>query len=301
MAQRLLSAARAVWALLRDAGRAWLDDRAPRLGAALAFYTVLSFAPLLIVTVGVASLVFGREQLKATLLAQMEGVVGTAGRDLVTMLLSSAFEAYSFNADLTASLIGGVMLLFGASVALAQLNAALATIFGSDEERGVGEFVAARLSSLGMVLAAGVLMLVSLLARLGRVEFSDFLATRLRLPGWGLELFDLLLSLVLVAALFAFLYRGFPSTRVQWRDVWLGSLVASLLFMLGRSLLSLVLDNSRATSAYGAAGSLVAFLLWINAAAQIFFYGAELCKVYRDRYGSCAGAREAPTAERRDT
>ena len=284
---------KATFKLFSQAVQTWQAHNAPRLGAALAFYTVLSLAPLLIVAVSVAGLFFSQIDVQERIIDQVQLLVGQDNMEVVQLLRTlfrNAFDAYSASDAILPSLIGLGALLFGASIVFNELRAAMNTIWevkAPDAFReGVINLVKNRLIALAMVAGIGFLLLVSLVLSTGATAFSSFLSDQLSIAEPFVNAFDVTVSVVIVSLLFSLLYKYLPSARVSWWDTWLGAIVTALLFSAGKWLISLYLSRSVVASAYGAAGSLVIFLLWVYFSAQIFFFGAAFCRVYAERHGS---------------
>jgi len=278
---------KAIWVLMRDSVWEWVGDRASRKGAALAFYTVFSLAPILIVAIAIAGLFFGQDAARGEIYAQVSDLLGPEGaRAIEAMVMSANHPA----AGLVATVIGMVTLFVGATTALAELKDGLDQIWDVPPERtsGFWYFVRTRLLSIGLILSIGFLLLVSLVLS----AVLTALAKR-----WGpadatgavLESVNFLFSFALVTVLFAMIYKILPSARIAWRDVIIGSLVTALLFSVGKFAIGLYLGNSAIASSYGAAGSVVLVLVWVYYSAQIFLLGAEFTKVYAHRYGSRRG------------
>jgi membrane protein len=290
---------RFAWRVLRAAVRGWQQHRVPRLGAALAFYTVLSLVPLVVIAVGVASLVFARQQIQGQLVAQVQMVVAPSGADLARTLFHNAYSAYRPSAGVIASALGVGALLFGASAVLAQLKSALNTIWGAGGKRtgGIAKVVLDRLLSFALVFAVGFLLLASLLFNAAVTAFNHYVSHTVGVPAELLSAIDGGATLVLAALLIGVLYRYLPDTSVRWRDVWPGSVTAAVLFTAGKWVLGRYLGHSAIASAYGAAGSLIIVLLWLYYSAQIFFLGAELARATADER---RGRGHTPLARRGD-
>lgn len=289
------SSPRAVYELLRDTVNSWLDDYAPSMGAALAYYTVFSIAPLLLIVISVAGVVFGPDAARGEVVAQLQGLLGPDGaKTIETMLLAVSKPAAS---ALTA-VLGVFVLLVGATTVFAELQSALDRIWRVPERRktsGILELLRARLLSFGMILGIGFLLVVSLL-----LSAAISALGRLWGPLFGAEeaighVLDTVVSLVLVTLVFAMIYKIMPRAKVRWPDVWLGAAVTSLLFTLGKFLIGLYIGKSGIANGYGAAGSLVVLLLWVYYSAQIFLLGAEFTWHYARRFGS---RRDEAAAER---
>ena len=257
----------------------WNEDDAPRLGAALAFYTILSVSPLVILLVAAAAIVFSKSSAEVHLLSQVQGMAGTEGREAVRSMLASGQKE---SAGIFATLIGFITLLFGASGVFAELRSALNTIWEAPPKRssGVWSLIKGRIFSLGMVLSVGFLLFVSLIASAGFDAVAKFSGDVLPISPLVMEGLNFVFSFVGIAVLFGFILKYLPDTHVDWKDVRFGATFTALLFTLGKSLLALYLGKASPGSAYGAAGSLVAMVIWVYYSAQIFFFGAEFTHVY---------------------
>jgi membrane protein len=260
----------------------WTDNNAPRLSAALAFYTILSISPLVIFAITVVSLVFSRSSAQGLLLAQAHSLLGSSGKDAVESMLRYGTK---HSGSILSSLLGLVTLVFGASGVFTELRAALNTIWKVTPKEGSGLWTLARerLFSFGMVFSVGFILLVSLLASAVLAAITKFFSSLLPVSGIVPHLMDAAISFVGVTFLFAMVLKYVPETEIDWRDVRLGAVVTSFLFTAGKSLLALYLGMTTPGSAYGAAGSLVAMVIWVYYSAQIFYFGAELthaCALY---------------------
>lgn len=260
-------------------------DRAPRLGAALAYYTVFSLAPLLIVAIAIAGFFFGQEAARGELLGQARGRIGQQGAEAIQGLIENANQRRT---GIIATVIGIVTLLFGASGVFGELQGSLNAIWGVEPrpDRGIWGIIQDRFLSLTLVLGTGFLLLVSLI--LSSVLSALSTGFQGMLPGseaiW--QVVNFLISFGITTLLFGAIYKLIPDAQVAWRDVWIGAIVTSLLFSLGRFLIGLYLGSSSTTSVYGAAGSFVVILIWVYYSAQILFLGAEFTQVYANSYGS---------------
>jgi membrane protein len=269
--------------LLKVAAMGWIDDKASRLGAALAYYAAFSLAPLLIIIIAVAGLVFGKDATKAHVLAQMQDLVGKEGGEALQAMMISANKPES---GIVAGIMGVVMLLVGAAGLFGQLQDALDTVWGVEPRsgRGIVGFIRDRFLSISMVMGTTFLLLVSLvisaiLSAVGGM-FGNYLAGILG------QTTNIVLSFGFITLLFAMVYRFLPDAIIAWKDVWLGALITSLLFTLGKQLIGMYLGYTATSSAYGAAGSFAVLLIWLYYSSQIFLFGAELTKAYAMRYGS---------------
>lgn len=267
--------------LLKTTYKNWSSHNAPRLGASVAFYTLLSFAPLLILTIAVIALVFDRHSAQAGLIDQARQMIGDRGADTVKSLLQNAQKPSS---GVLASIIAFITLLFGASGVFTELRDALNIIWDAEpkDEAGLIGMVKQRLFSFGMVLSVGFLLLVSLIISAGLAVVGKFFRQLLPLPPFVFEAVNFVVSFVVITFLFALLFKYVPARHIPWRDVRIGALGTALLFTIGKVLLGLYLGKASVGSSYGAAGSLVAVVVWVYYSAQIFFFGAEFTRVYAD-------------------
>ena len=286
-----LSAAQ-LWRLCVQAVEGWLDDRASSMGAAIAYYTMFSIAPLLLIAISVAGLIFGREAASGEVLSQLRGLMGEAGALAVqTMLEGTSHPAKSLAATLT----GTALLLVGATTVFAELQDAMDRIWRvptRGRASGLWGLVRARLLSFGMILGIGFLLMTSLVLSAAIAAFGRWAGPRL--TGWEVlaTTLNFAISYLLVAVMFALIYKVMPRARIAWRDVWLGALVTALLFNIGKQLIGLYIGKSGVTSAFGAAGSLAVVLLWVYYSAQIFLLGAEFTWAYAHTFGSCRERRD---------
>jgi membrane protein len=273
-----------LWGLLKETANDWLKDNVSRMGAALAYYSVFSVAPLLLVAISIAGVFFGEQAARKELHHRIADAVGPPVAVAVEDILS---EVHENGNSVTGGIIGLAILLFGASGVFAELQDALNAIWKVESKPGSGPWgvVYHRLISFTVVLGTGFLLLVSLAiaALLAGVQN----ALRQQMPGgdWLWWTVDLLASVCVVAGLFALIYKTLPNTQVRWRDVWLGSVLAALLFTLGKYLIGLYLAKGAVASAFGAAGSVIVLLVWVYYSSQIALFGAEFCHVYARSQG----------------
>ena len=265
--------------LLKQSFTDWNSHNAPRLGAALAFYTILSISPLVIFVVAAVSVFYDRATAQAHLLSQIQSMMGQQGREAVESMLASGQKASS---GIIATLIGLATLLFGASGVFGELRSALNTIWEVSPAKSSGfwGFLRERLFSIGMVISVGFVLLVSLLASAGLALATTFLNHLLPVPAAGLAIINFLFSFAGIAVLFALILKYVPEATVSWSDVRLGAIVTALFFTIGKTLLGLYFGKASPGSAYGAAGSLVVMIVWVYYSAQIFFFGAEFTHVH---------------------
>ena len=276
--------------LLKSTFEAWLDDHAPTMGAALAYYTLFSMAPLLLIAISVAGAVFGVDAARAEMLAQLQGLLGREGADAVASLLRSVQRNEQ---SISGTVIGSVLLLIGATTVFAELQDALDRIWKVPPRPEVDVpvnawwlLLRARLVSFGMILGIGFLLMVSLAVSAALAAWGRWWA-----PAFGswetlLQLANHAFGFVMTAGLFALIYKYMPRQRVAWPDVWLGSAVTALLFTLGKAAIAWYIGSSGLTTGFGAASSVVVLLVWVYGSAQLFLLGAEFTWVFAHRYGS---------------
>jgi membrane protein len=282
--------------LLKKTSSNWSAHNAPRLGASVAFYTLLSFAPMLVLTVAVAALVFNHEKAQTGLIDAARQMIGARGADTVTSLLANAQNASS---GLMASVIAFFTLLFGASGVFVELRDALNIIWDAtpQDESGVLGIIKQRLFSFGMVLAVGFILLVSLVLSAGLAVLGKFFGPLLPLPAAVFHVINFVISFIVITVLFALLFKFVPARHIAWRDVRIGAIGTALLFTIGKFLLGFYLGKASVGSSYGAAGSLVAVIVWVYYSAQIFFFGAEFTRVYAEnRAGAGLQKHEAASS-----
>lgn len=277
--------------IVGQAALAWIQHDASTMGAALAFYTVFSVAPILIIAIGVLGLVIGRETVQAGLLPQMQILFGDAGASAVqTLLLSASLMGKSR----VATIIGVATLLVGASSVFVELQNSLDRIWGVPARgrmSGFWQIVRARFLSLGLVFGVGFLLMVSLLVSTVLAALDAWIGSFLGEWRTLLLVVDVTLSLSITAVLFAFVYKYIPQAKMEWGDVWVGALVAAALFNIGKLAIGYYLGRSAFASIYGAAGSLLVLLLWAYYSAQIFLFGAEFTKTFSFISGTRKGQK----------
>lgn len=274
------------WRVLKQVVMSSLSDDVPSMGAALAYYTVFSLAPLLLIVVSVAGLVFGEDAARGEIQTQLQDLMGKNSAGAVQELLAGVREPAE---GLTATAVGVLLLFIGATTVFAELQSALDRIWRvvrPETDSAWFSLVRARLLSFGMILAVGFLLIVSLIssamvAAVGR-RWDSTLAAWPELFG-AVNSFS---SFLLVATLFAMIYKVMPRLRIAWGDVWLGALLAALLFTAGKALIGAYIGRSGVASGFGAAGSLVVVLLWVYFSAQILLIGAEFTHIYARTWGS---------------
>ncbi len=263
----------------------WNHDKAPRHGAALAYYTVFSIAPLLVIVIAVAGLVFGQQAAEGRIIAQIQELVGQQGAQFIQTLLQNARKPSS---SIVASIIGVVTLLIGALGVFGQLQDSLNTIWEVQpkEGRGIIGVIKDRFLSFAMVLGTAFLLLVSLVISAALTAFDKYFDGRLPMSVNLLQTANFFISLGVVTALFAIIFKYLPDAKIRWRDVWMGAMLTALLFTIGKFLLGIYIGHGSFGSTYGAAGSLVIVLAWVYYSAQVLFFGAEFIRVYACRHGA---------------
>lgn len=286
-----------VWNLGRDSIDGWMRHNVARTGAALAFYTVFSLAPVLILSIAIAGFFFGEKAARGEIVEQIRGLIGAPGANAVQAVLQNVNRP---GAGIIATLISALTLFIGANTALAELKAGLDQIWDvpSEKRTGFWYFLRTRVLSASLILALGFLLLVSLvvsaaLTALERLWGGE--AVLSLVVGW----LNIAFSFGLVVVLFGTIYKVLPSTRIAWRDVLVGAVVTAVLFTVGKFAIGAYLGNSGLAGTYGAAGSVVLLLVWVYYSAQIFLLGAEFTRSYAYQLGSlCPGrrAREAKAA-----
>jgi membrane protein len=274
-----------MWQLLKDTYADWSRHQAPKLGAALAYYTVLSLAPLVVVVIAVIGLVYGADAARGDIVRQIQDMVGRDGAAAIQTVIANANQPKS---GILATLLGLVTLFLGASGVFVELRDSLNKIWEvpPHPDGGIWRTVRERFLSFGMVLAIGFLLLVSLVLSAAIAAASTFLNGLMPIPAWVLHAVNSVLSLVVFTGMFAMIYRFLPDTNITWRDTLLGAAFTSVLFTVGKLGIGLYLGKAGVASAYGAAGSLVIVLVWVYYSAQVFFFGAEFTHVYALRKGS---------------
>lgn len=261
-----------------------MADKAMRLSAALAYYSVFSLAPLLIIAISIAGAIFGEDAARGAIEGQLTETVGRESAIAVQGMLKSAGQDGSSG---MMALVGFAILLVTASGVFAQLKDAMNTVWGLEQKPGQGikGIVKARLLALSMVLVIGFLLLISLVLSAGTAAVTNWLGDTLPIPGFIFQLISLAVSIGVVTVLFAMIFKILPDAEVQWKDVWSGAFLTAALFSIGKLLLALYLGRESAASAYGAAGALILLLSWVYYSANILLLGAEFTKVYARHRG----------------
>jgi membrane protein len=280
------------WKLVKEAASGWIDDAAPSMGAALAYYTVFSIAPLLLLLIALAGLFFGDEAARGEIVGQLGGMMGKEGASAIEGLLKSTSDT---GGGIIATIVSFVTLLIGATTVFGELQTDLDRIWKAPKAarpEGIWGLIRTRILSFGLILGIGFVLIVSLalstaLAALGKWWSGAF-------GNWTilLQVVNFVVSFGVITAMFALVNKFMPSVPVQWRDVWIGSAVTALLFTIGKFLIGLYIGKSSIASGFGAAGSLIVVLVWVYYSTQIFLLGAEFTYVYAHREGSRVGQPE---------
>jgi membrane protein len=286
-----------VWILIKETFAQWSEDKAARLGAALAYYAVFSIGPLLVVVTALAGLFFGQEAVRGEVTGALKDLLGDAGATGIEAMLAQASQQRQGSLALA---IGAATLVFGAVGVVVQLKDALNTIWDVDarKESGAWAFIRAYVISTAAVLALAFLLLISMLFAAAVSALGGLL-----FPGVGAAIaqtFNLALNFVAMTLIFAMMFKWLPDVEVAWKDVVIGAMVTALLFTIGHFLIGLYLGATKAESAFGASASLVVVLVWVYYTAQIVFLGAEFTQVFARHYGSLAGQKQAMSENREE-
>ena len=277
-----------LWQVAKNAVIWWWNDDIPHLGAAISYYTVFALAPILIVAIGIAGLAFGPDAVRGEIVGQIEGLVGHSGAVAVQSLLEGASNRSS---GIVATVLGVVTLIGGATGLFLELQTALNLIWRVKPRQGAGlrGMVRQRAISFGLVIGVGFLLLVSLVVSAALAALDKLVGNRF--PAYVVvgQALNVIVSLAVITLLFAMIYKTLPDVRLAWRDVWAGGIVTAGLFTIGKYVIGLYLGHSATASTYGAAGSVVVLLLWINYSSQIVLLGAEFTRAWVE---GCGGAPE---------
>jgi membrane protein len=277
-----------MYQLLKNTVLGFIDDEALSRGAAIAFYTVTSLAPVLLIVIAVSGLVFGEDASRGAVLGQLSGLMGRQAAEVLQAALASASAKSS---GILASAIGISTLLATASGVFGEMQAALNRIWKAEpESETLSRLVRSRAASIGLVAALGFLLAASLVVSAGLTALGDSLSARLPFGQALLSVMDFVVSLGFLAVLFAAIFKVLPDRPIAWRDVLVGALITALLFTVGKSLIGWYLGSSAVASSYGAAGGLIVLFLWVYYSAQIFLLGAEFTKAYASAHGRGPGA-----------
>lgn len=273
-----------IWETLRNTVQGYIEDEALSRGAAIAFYTVTSIAPVLLIVIAIAGLVFGREAAQNAISDQLGALMG---RQTAEVLQSAIADAGNRKSGIWATIIGTGTLLLTASGVFGEMQTALNTIWKAKPTgTTVSRLVRARIASLGLVVSLGFLLMVSLAVSTALTAFGTYLDAVLPFGKLALTVLNGLISVLLISFLFGAIYKVLPDRPLQWRDVVVGAIATAILFSIGKSLIGWYLGSSAVASSFGAAGALIVLLLWVYYSAQIFLLGAEFTKAYAVRFGS---------------
>jgi membrane protein len=271
------------WSFVKQTATEWMEDKVPQLGAALAFYTALSIAPLLVISLSIAATVFGEEAARGQILVQMRSLVGDQGASAIQDMIANASKP---GEGIVATAISIVILFAGASGVFGELQQSLNTIWKVQPKpgRGIMGMIRDRFLSFTMVLGIAFLLLVSLILDAALSTLAGMVHVNDAIP-WIGEAIHLLISFAVITVLFAVMFKYLPDVKIHWRDVWLGAIVTAILFTIGKFGIGLYLGHSTMASSYGVAGSFVVLLVWVYYSAQLLYFGAEFTQVYANRYG----------------
>ena len=275
-----------LWGLVKAAVSGWIGDYAPSMGAALAYYTMFSIAPLLLIVISIAGLVFGEEAARGEIFSQLEDLLGAPGALAVQGLLESVRKP---SESVAATAFGVVLLLIGATSVFGELQDALDRIWRAPVRAGhsgIWGLIRARLLSFGMILGVGFLLMVSLVASAALAALRKWWGTALGDWAVAVSVIEVGSSFLVITVVFAMIYKIMPRVRIDWKDVWIGAAATALLFTVGKFLIGVYIGRSGIASGFGAAASLVAVLAWVYYSAQIFLLGAEFTWAYAHRFGS---------------
>ena len=272
------------WKMIKNTVLSFIEDSALSRGAAIAFYTVTSIAPVLLIVVAIAGLVFGREAAQNAISGQLTGLMGQQTADVLQAAIASAAGKSS---SILATMVGIATLVLTASGVFGEMQSALNAIWKTEPRATtVSRLIQARAVSLGLVAALGFLLIVSLAVSAGLTAFGNYLDSIMPIGRFILPVLNFVISFALLAVLFAAIYKVLPDRPLEWRDVIFGAVVTAILFTIGKSLIGLYLGSSAIASSYGAAGGVIVLLLWVYYSVMIFLLGAEFTKTYANRHGS---------------
>lgn len=271
------------WTVLKDAANSFIDDEALTRGAAIAFYTATSLAPVLLIVIAIAGLVYGQEAAQGAITAEFSELMG---RQTAELLQTAVASSKSKSSGFFAAGIGIVTLIVTASGVFGEMQAALNKIWKAEPQgTTVGRLVRARAKSLGLVAALGFLLVVSLAVSAALTAFEGRINAALPFGGAILSALNVIVSLALISFLFAAVFKVLPDRDLEWRDVAVGAVITAVLFIIGKSLIGWYIGSSAIASTYGAAGGLIVLLLWVYYTSQIFLFGAELANAYATHRG----------------
>ena len=268
------------WQIFLAAANAWMDDYAPSMGAALSYYALFSLAPLLVLIIAIAGMVFGQDAAQGAIIAQFQSIMGKEGAAALQGLLKAAREP---STGIVASIVGGVLLLVGATATFAELQTDLDRIWrvpAKEKPSGIWGWLRSRVLSFGLVLGFAFMLMISLVVSAALAATGEWLSGGAAAESVLANVLNFAASFALFTVLFAMIYKIMPTAKISWHDVWMGSAVTALLFNVGKSLIGMYLAKSSVASGFGAAGSFVILVAWFYYSAQIFLFGAEYTWVY---------------------
>jgi membrane protein len=289
----------AAWKMLKDTVLAFINDEALSRGAAIAFYTATSIAPVLLIVIAIAGLAFGRDAAQNAIIEQLSGLMGQQTAEVLQTAVASAANKSS---GAVATIIGIITLMVTASGVFGEMQTALNVIWKAKPKgTTVSRLIRARAASLGLVAALGFLLMVSLVVSTVLTAFGNYLDLILPFGKVILTVLNVVVSLVLISFLFAAIYKVLPDRNLEWGDVVVGAIVTGVMFTIGKTLISWYIGSSAVASSFGAAGALIVLLLWVYYSAQVFLLGAEFTKVYANTHGSKQDAPVSVDAPLRST
>lgn len=274
------------WLLIKTTFNSWNDDYASSMGAALAFYTLFSIAPLLLIVLSIIGFVFGLEAARGEITGQLQSLMGEQGAMAVQALLQNVNKPKE---GVIATIVGVVLLLVGATSVFGELQSSLNRIWCAPERPKLNSLIALireKLLSFGMILGIGFILMVSLLFSAALSAIGLWWSPQFKEWILLLNIFNIVFGFLVTTAMFALIYKLMPSVRIRWGEVWLGAVITAILFTIGKFLIGLYIGRSTIASGFGAAGSLVALLVWVYYSAQVFLLGAEFTWAYSNIYGS---------------
>jgi membrane protein len=275
-----------LWSMIKETVGAWVDDFAPSMGASIAYYTVFSIAPLLIIVIAIAGFIWGEEAASGYLYAQLGGILGDEGTKAVQAMVAGASDRKD---GVIASVVGVVLLALGATTVFAELQSDLDRIWKAPavkKTEGLWGMLRSRVLSLGLVVSIGFLLLVSLVVSAALAAFGKWWGGVFGNVEWLFHILDFVVSIGVITVMFALMYKILPSLKIAWHDVWIGAVVTALLFTIGKFAVGLYVGKAGVASSFGTAGSLAVLLVWVYYSAQIFLLGAEFTWVFAHRFGS---------------
>jgi len=283
--------------MARESFSSWSDDYAPSMGAAIAYYTIFSIAPLLVIVIAIAGFFYGEDAASGRIYDELSGLVGSNGASVIQGLVKSANRP---GEGIVSTVIGVALLLVGATTVFAELQNDLDRIWrapAAAKTEGIWAMMRGRLLSLGLVVSIGFLLLVSLIISAGLAILGNWWGGIFGGAQWVLEIVNFVVSIGVITTLFALMYKILPRVPIGWHDVWVGAFVTALLFSIGKYLVGLYLGKASVASGFGAAGSLAVLLVWVYYSAQIFLLGAEFTGIYAHRFGSRQGKDRPASAK----